>query len=177
MRKEYKRGCQEILQEVVVMAIAVTGVQEHIAGNGIASWPRELLASGEELDLGQIVYVHLDGKPNRITIGQVEVQDASYLWIAHEPSVIAVAETPFGYRRGRFDCIEVFAPQVISGQGQRLTLEGFVNVPEAHGPFVNMQLTETVVHRLKKDPYFVTIGSANGTREYRNVPQVEINFL
>ena len=136
----------------------------------------ERLLPGQELRLGQVVYIPLEGRAT-MEVGQVPVQNAKYLWIAHSPQVLAMTNTEGGMNYGlqTVEGVTVLVPE--AAPGQAMTLFGRVDTPERNLlKGVRAVMAEHRQEIRPREPYFVTVGTPDGKLEYRNVPQVEIRF-
>ena len=137
---------------------------------------RRQLRPGDELDLGQVAYVHLVGQSNSVQLGELNIPNARFLWLAHDPSVLAWAGNGLAYGFANGDGYQAMVPQ--GSPGDQLTLAGVVATPEDRIDGIHHGAVERTTRVRNLDPYMVRVGMSDGsTQDYRNVPQVDINFL
>ena len=129
---------------------------------------RRFLRKGAEHHLGTCIYVILE-KGSALYVADKKVEDATSMWIAHSPSVLAVSERNTTYGLLRHNGYPVILPQ------GEITFVGEVQTPEIV-PFSDLMVsgrTEETSRRVR-DPYRVVVLTGDNRTEYKNVPEVSI---
>ena len=109
-------------------------------------------------------------------VGALEIENPSFIWLAHTPNLFAKASQPTRYRIADYKGMSILIPE------GDMTISGLVHTPEA-GIVANMGVETEKVQREVRiphgiDPYEVVMGMSNGTKQtYKNAPQVDIKLL